>query len=440
MVRKLLGVAILTLSALACSSRPVDTQGDGAAEAQVGSLNLPLTSKTGDVTYRLNKATFTILGPALAGKPRVVKPPADEAIHHEVLPIGSYTIELENGWVLEKLGSDGTYSAVPAKLMTDNPLKFDVTIHGPADAFFGFATVSGDVTLGKGSVNIRIGVLDCSYFDRYMANLGELTADCMGSVDPRFYEVVNGVIRPTFSECKVDQTRLLPIQQLLALQSRTSVLPNVRECMGGRFEVAQQKFFDSGVKECPSWTDKVVLNEITQKTIEEVSRMLPEPGADDVRPSEKVFELLKVQSAYTLTFDGQQPSQQCESPGRCATVCGGAFPGLIVSIDTDRVITDPDSWWTDTLYDRRATDQYEYAAFYHPMSYVLPTTPPGDIYGALNRFVACKPTATDCFPEYCSYWNGASHIKRKLQKYCDNYKDISTCNSYCGPDLPPPPP
>jgi hypothetical protein len=438
MVRKLLGVALLALNAFACSSRPIDTQGDGASEAQVGSLNLPLTSKTGDITYRLNKATFTIVGPALGGKPRVVRPPADEAIHHEVLPIGSYSIELEDGWVLEKLGADGkTFSAVPATLITDNPLKFEVTSHGPADAFFGFSTVSGNVTLGKGSVNIRIGVEDCSYFDRLMANLGELTADCMGSVDPRFYEVVEGVIRPTFSECKVDPTRLLPIKQLLALQSRTAVLPNVRECMGARFEVAQQQFFNSGVEVCPSWTDKVVLNEITSDTIKEVSSMLPEPGPDDVRPPDRVFEMLKQQSAYTLTFNGQQPSQQCEGPGRCATVCAGSFPGLIVSIDTDRVITDPDSWWVDTLYPTRPDDPFAPPSFYHPMSYALPTSPPGQIYGSLSRFQVC--TASTCLPEYCSYWTGASHLKRRLQMYCDNYNDISTCNSFCGPQLPPPP-
>jgi hypothetical protein len=206
--------------------------------------------------------------------------------------------------------------------------------------------------------------------------------------------------------------------------------------MGARFEVAQQAFSNSGVKVCPTWTDKVVLNEITSKTIDQVVQLLPEPGPDDVRPPEQVFELLKQQSAYTLSLEGQ-PSQQCESPGRCATLCAAAFPGLVVEIDSDRVITDPDSWWIDTLYASRSTDPYAALAFYHPMSYAAPTSPPGEIYGSLSRFQACT-TAGSCLPEYCSYWTGASHLKRRLQKYCDNPNDITTCNSFCGPDLPKP--
>ena len=107
MVRHLLGVALVTLVLGACSSTPLDLpgeQGSNVDENAVGSINLPLTSTVGDTEYRLNTATFTITGPALANKPRVVKPLADTPVHNEVLPVGSYSIQLEKGWVLEKRG------------------------------------------------------------------------------------------------------------------------------------------------------------------------------------------------------------------------------------------------------------------------------------------------------------------------------------------------
>jgi hypothetical protein len=42
-----------------------------------------------------------------------------------------------------------------------------------------------------------------------------------------------------------------------------------------------------------------------------------------------------------------------------------------------------------------------------------------------------------CVAENCSYWAG-THIRRRLQMYCNDYKNPLTCSSYCGPDLPPP--
>src|SRR5438445_13607460 len=101
MVRHLLGVALLTLVVGACSSAPIDTIGQGSTESdEVGTVSLPLTTNVGDVAYRLTLATFTISGPGF--KTRMVKPPTDEPVHNEVLPIGSYSIQLEKGWVLQK--------------------------------------------------------------------------------------------------------------------------------------------------------------------------------------------------------------------------------------------------------------------------------------------------------------------------------------------------
>lgn len=434
MVRQLVGVALLALIAGACSSSPLDTNEQGVEVAQTGSVNLPLTTQVGDTAYRLNLATFTITGPALGGKPRVVKPPADEPVHNELLPVGSYSIQLEKGWVLEKRGPEAkVFTAVAAQLVTPNPLSFDVTSKGAADAFFGFATTSGDITLGNGSVNIRIGVADCSSYDQYMAALGELTADCLGTVDPRAYEVSkDGIIRPTFNECKVNPAKLIPIKQLLSLQLRTARLPFAKQCISDRFAVAQQKFLQSGVNVCPTWKFAQYDNEITDKTIDTVLRVgLPElPAGDDVRPDPKLMDLLKQRSIYRVQLD--TPGQKCETPGNCAQVCAAAFPGFVTAVTGETVTTDPTSWLVDTVYPNGATtDPYLRAGYYHPMSYYGPL--PGAIFGEYSRFEPCGPLVS-CNPELCSYYAG-SHIKTFLQKDCLDDTDVATCVSYCGPKL-----
>lgn len=437
MVRQLLGAALVALivGVGACSSTPIDSTEQAATEGELGSVNLPLTTQVGDVAYRLNLATFTITGPALGGKVRVVKPPADEPVHNEVLPVGSYSIQLEKGWVLERRGPEAkVFTAVPATLVTPNPTSFDVTGKTPGDAFFGFATVSGDVTLGDGSVNIRIGIEDCSSYDTYMAALGELTADCLGRVDPRDYELTrDGIMRPTFKGCTVNQAKFTPILQLLSLQYRTARLPYAKQCLGGRFANAQQKFLNSGVTACPSWKFAGYAHEVTEGSISNVLKLgLPElPAPDDVRPNPRVFEELKQQSFYTVSLDNA-PGQKCDTPAACAQICAAAFPGFVQFAEGERITTDPTAWLSESVYMSSTSDPYLRLGYYHPMSYYGPL--PGAIFGEYARFEPCGPLVS-CSPEICSYYAG-SHIKTFLQKDCLDDADITTCVSYCGPKLP----
>jgi hypothetical protein len=435
MVRHLLGVALLGLAMGACSSAPVDTIEQGSTESEVGSVNLPLTTAVGEVGYRLNTATFTITGPALA-KPLIVKPPADApAVYNQVLPVGSYSIQLEKGWVLEKLAPGAkAYVAVAAQLVTPNPLPFEVTGKVAADAFFGFATVSGDVSLGKGSVDIRIGVQDCASYDTYLAALGELTVDCLGTLDPRNYEVTkDGILTPNFKECPNDPSRLTAIRQLLSLQYRTARLPFAKQCMGARFQIAQQAFAATGVDVCPTWGRKEVINPVTDATIDQVLKAgLPELPAKDTGQTLRALEFLKVNSFYAVT-DPTQGSQKCGTPAECAAVCAAAFPGFVVSSqDQIRVLVDPTAWLLDTTYKSSTSDPYMRPGYYHPMSYYGPL--PGAIFGEYARFQPCDAGVT-CNPELCSYYAG-SHIKTFLQKDCLEDTNIDTCVSYCGPPLP----
>lgn len=435
MVRHLVGAVVLTLAMGACSSTPIDSTEQGATESQVGSVNLPLTAQAGGADFRLSAAVFTITGPALA-KPLVVKPPADApAVYNQVLPVGSYSIQLANGWVLERREPDAkAFAAVAAELVTPNPVAFEVTGKAAADAFFGFATVSGDVALGKGSVDIRIGVQDCSSYDTYLAALGELTADCLGTVDPRLYEVTkDGLLTPTFDKCPLDASRMTKIRQLLSLQHRSARMPFAKQCVGGRFQVAQQAFAATDTKVCPTWSRKQVINPITESTIANVMKLgLPDLPADDTGTAPRALELLKVNSFYAVT--GDVKNQKCATPAGCAAVCAAAFPGFVSpnGQDGDRVLVDPTAWLIDTTYASATADPYMRLGYYHPMSYYGAL--PGALFGDFSRYQPCGPNVK-CDPEFCSYYAGG-HIKTQLQKDCLDDADVDTCVSYCGPKLP----
>lgn len=437
MVRQLLGVALLTLVVGACSSSPLDTsgeQGSGVIEGDAGSVSIPLTTKTADAAYRLNSATFTITGPALAGKPRVIKPLPDVEVHNEVLPVGSYSIQLEKGWVLEKKGAaDKAFVAVTAQLITPNPTSFTVTGKEVADAFFGFVTTNGDVALGNGSVNVRIGVQDCTAYDSYTAALGALTADCLGTVDPHAYSVnKDGFLTPKFDSCPNDKSKLSKIRQLLSLQQRSARLPFAKQCLAGRFEVAQQALAKTDIAVCPSWKKQRVVNPITEDTLVKVEAGLPElPAADTGQPL-RVLELLKENSLYSVG-GGQGGGKSCQTPADCAQLCAAAFPGFVIGVSGgEGVLTDPIAWLLDTTYDTKSADPYLRATYYHPMSYYGGV--PGVVFGDPARAVPCEDPAL-CPAELCSYYAG-SHIKTKLQLDCLVPDDPDTCASYCGPPLP----
>ncbi len=433
MARQVVGVALLALVMAGCSSTPIDSSEHGSTESDVGSVSLPLTTTVSDgTTYHLKAATFTIKGDTLP-TPLVVKPPVDEPIHNEPLPVGKYSITLAKGWVLEKAppGSK-VYTPVDAKLVTPNPLLITVTRSRASDAFFGFATVSGEISFGKGSTNIRIGVSDCSAYDTYTAALGGLTVDCRGTLDPRDYKVDDtGTLVPAFDFCPNDPTQgrlMQKIRQLLSLQARTDRLPFAKECLAGRFEAYTDKLPSLGVDVCPSWGEKRVFNLITEKEVAAVTDGLPKLPAEDTGRPPPNLELLKQNSFYTTSFPANTPGQKCESAGNCATLCAGAFPGFVLSHDGSLMFTDPAAWLLDTQYIPPTPDPYLRTGYYHPMSYYGGA--PGVQFADYARFDPCGGEV--CAPEACSYFAGI-HLKGQLQKDCLDPMLLDTCVSFCAP-------
>jgi hypothetical protein len=402
-----------------------------------------------DTVYRLRLASFLISGEPLGAKPRLVKPLDDVTVHNEKLPIGAYSILLQKGWVLEKRGpSDKAYAPVNAQLVTPNPVTVGIDGMVVAQAFFGFATTSGDVMLGDGSVDIRIGVQDCATYDTYTAALGALTVDCIGTLDPKAYAVSkDGYLTPTFDKCTVPAgdrgNKLRSIKQLLSLQYRTARLPFAKQCVADRYNAFLQDFASMGIDSCPVWGGKKEINPITPAVLSKVIPSLPvipEDGLkDDGRPLPAfVTESLKVNSTYEVGFPQGAPAQEgCTTASECALKCAGAFPGFALdTVGEASVLTDPVAWLLETTYAGPTADPFLRPGYYHPMSWYGGV--PGVHFGDYARYEPCGLDANGapvCKAELCTYFTGV-HKLTTLQKDCIIEGDLDTCNSYCGPPLP----
>lgn len=281
--------------------------------------------------------------------------------------------------------------------------------------------------------------VDCAPFTGYTATLGTLTVDCLGTIAPDAYAVTSGGrLERTFSECKLDPTRLLKIDQLLSLQRREDRLPHVRECFAGAYADFVRSFADSGITACPAWQKRETVNPITSDVIDDVVPMLGGPAAHALEVAEMkpmlnhagVRDALEVKHIYDTRLEGASGDI-----GATAERCAGGFAGFVIRSQADSVLTDPPAWLLDTQYDSAKADPYLRPGYYHPMSWY--PAPPGVAFGAWARFSPCVPNASGepqlCNPELCTYYAGGLHKAAKLQKDCADPSDESTCNSYCGP-------
>ena len=452
MSKRLLGVALALLAAAVCACSGPSDPNAGSGDENTGSVSLPLTSVVGAVNYRLTKATFTISGAPLP-TPRVIKPAPDLPIDTETLPVGHYSVLLANGWVLERKGAEAgaVFTAVPATLVTPNPAIFDIKLGQTVNAWFIFETGEGDVGLGQGNVNVRIGVQDCTSFNAYESALATDTVDCLGTITPDSFSVnADGILRRNFSSCPLDPTRLRPIDSLLSLQFRTARLPFAKECMADRYAKFQASFAQSGVVQCPTWKKDRTVNPITAQVIDGVIPLLPTLPAEDNGPLDPTtggplpfLAPLKQNSIYTVAFTTQPPGQKCDTPAACAAVCAGGFPGFVLTAEGASVLTDPPAWLLDTSYPSSATDPFLRPGYYHPMSYYGGA--PGTVFADATRAcpiqgsglgnIAGAAQGVPCVPETCSYFSGI-HVKYPLQLDCLDKTNFSTCVGYCSPPSP----
>ena len=417
--------ALLGIVQVACSGETPGPLTDDAR--QTGSVGLPLTAQSGDVAYRLASARFTITGTPLGG-PRVIRPPADTPVHEETLPVGSYSILLEDGWRLErKRPEDGAFSPVQAQLIVDNPQKFSIARNAVTDVVFSFATGVGQVDLGSGRGDIRIEVHDCKSYDTYAATIATLTVDCLGRIDQNSFVLdAAGFLRRNFQDCPLDFSKLQSIDDFLGLQYRRVLagktvdpLPFGKDCIAGRWARWRDQFDSSGVIACPDWRKAAEINTPTDALYDEIAKQLPPLPYQERRDRVAVPEQIKVNSVYFVTLPPGIPGQQCGTPGACAAICAAGFPGFVIQQEGSTVLTDPPAWQLDLVF--TGSNPFMRLGYYHAMS--LYGAPPGEIFGHKNRV-----------PENCSYYDSGYHFLSQLEENCQDMPGGGqSCVSACLP-------
>jgi len=437
MTKQLLRVGILMgamfgVATSGCSGEP----GVPSEENSLGTVELPLIAQNGDVVYRLVDAKFTIKGGNLA-TPRVITPKPDAVVHQETLPTSGYEIFLESGWRLERRGpEEKDFTEVDATISSLNPQKFEVKAGVIANVVFTFATSAGVIDLRQGRANVRISVSDCSSFNSFTSALATYTVDCLGTIGPDTYYIdQDGYLQRNFKECASDPSLLRSIDNFLGLQYKRDGLPDEanaqlaygRDCIAGRWSAWKEKFDqEAAVVECPMWKKESEIGTPTPEDYDRYARLLPQlPVAEAGRTLPAVLQAMKVNALYSVYFEGEQPSQKCESASNCAALCASGFAGFVIRQDENNtVLTDPPPWETDTVYAR--INPFQRPGFYHPMSFYGP--PPGDIFGAHQRALSPAPG------ELCSYFSQGFHQQTTLKENCQVMPsgDLS-CVSVCIP-------
>lgn len=437
MLSKLLVAGLLSMVALGCSGFPNENDGENGGDlARSGEVSLPLTAVSGDTSYRLANAKFTISGAPLRGRTIEISPPADTAIHQERLQVGSYAIVLAEGWTFQRRGAaEKEWVTVPAQLVTPNPAKFAIARDGLTHVVFGFATSGGQVALGGNGVGqVEIQVRDCNSFNGISASLGTFTVDCLGTLDATQYSLGDdGILRRNFDKCTLDEKKLASIDGILSLQypgrelfGAPDPVPYAKECVGGRWEIWRQKFAESGIEQCPTWKREQLINAPNNAVVSRYASALPkidpQRGLPENGERPAVIGQLRQNATYLVGWETQPPGQKCQTPAECAAACAGGFPGFVLGSDGEVVLTDPPYWELDTDYpDEFGEDPFMQGGYYHPMS--LLGSIPGDVFGHFNRK-----------DEPCSYYSSGFHFTTKLAESCveDEWGGL-VCVSMCRP-------
>lgn len=125
-----------------------------------GKLMLPQYMVTARGTYRLHQGTFRV---ANAQQHSTLHPTDDdeEALDVRVKP-GLYTVELQDGWQLERMREDGSFEGLPtARLGSDNPIYAEVLAGGETPLGYYFVVDHEIVPFGDEPVSEANVVSQC---------------------------------------------------------------------------------------------------------------------------------------------------------------------------------------------------------------------------------------------------------------------------------------
>jgi hypothetical protein len=169
-VALMLGTVALATVSTGCSSA-----GDDKTKSQVGTLNMSLVGEANGVTYRLRNAMFVVNGPEDTVLNSEDDPNA--ATIAAELDSGDYSIDLQDGWVLERL--DGTaFVQVDSLLVSPDPTTFHISANVPTSVTYQFSTNGVIVSIGKGTLNVGISVVQNSTGCSSDTDCGGAVASC----------------------------------------------------------------------------------------------------------------------------------------------------------------------------------------------------------------------------------------------------------------------
>jgi len=144
--------------AAGCSSG--DHRSRVEAPAEAGTLRLSLTGVSNSgVKYRLRSGTFVVSGPQEVQLSTTDDD--DEVSLRAELPAGQYTVELLNGWFLER-ERDGAFVPVEAALVSHNPFGFTISDQSVTGVVFRFRAGDDVVEVGDGTLDVSIAVDDAT--------------------------------------------------------------------------------------------------------------------------------------------------------------------------------------------------------------------------------------------------------------------------------------
>jgi len=133
---------------------------DPVTEGRTGSVNMTLTGQANGTTYRLRNARFAVSGPSSLVLDSETDPTL--AVLTATLPTGSYSINLQSGYALEKLDAMGGATTVQSTLISPNPVSFQIIAASATNVVYQFATNGTVVNIGTGTLTVGIGVTETS--------------------------------------------------------------------------------------------------------------------------------------------------------------------------------------------------------------------------------------------------------------------------------------
>lgn len=127
--------------------------------AELGALSVSLVTTVAS-EHRLRGAIFSVDRAGVTVTTLDAEAAVDAEALRAELPPGPYRLTLGGGWWLERLQEDGSAALVHAALISPNPVAFEVHGGRVTRVAFTFTTPTGTLTLGQGSVEVRLGVVD----------------------------------------------------------------------------------------------------------------------------------------------------------------------------------------------------------------------------------------------------------------------------------------